>query len=242
MKRLLPIVLLLAACAGDPALKGANLAEAARINTQLGIDYARRGELTIAQEKLERAVKEDPNYAMAHSTLAFVYGRLGQDDKAEKAYRRSLAISGNDPSLANNFGTFLCGIGKMSEAEQLFLAAAQNRVYPTPEAAWTNAGVCAKKTDAAKAERFFRSALDANREFPEALLQMALLSHEGKDDLRARAFLQRYELKGLASAEMLWLGYQTESALGDRTAAARYAARLRTEFPESAEAASLPRP
>lgn len=210
-----------------------DLHEAARINTQLGIDYMRSGRLDLAREKLERAVQEDPDYAVAQSSLAFLYSRQGKTAKAEARYRRALALDSNNPDTLNNFGVFLCGQGKTAEAERYFLDAARDKNFATPEAAWTNAGVCVRRKEPDKAERYFREALKRNPEFPDALAQMALISFERKDYLRARAFLQRYEQVGRPTPDTLRLAAQTERALGDAGAAARYEQRLRTEFPEA---------
>ena len=57
--------------------------------------------------------------------------------------------------------------------------------------------------DRAAAERYFRAALETNREFPDALANLAYLSVQKQDYLRGRAFLQRYELVGPVTAEMV---------------------------------------
>ena len=237
--------LLLGACAADQSksdIKGANPTEAARINTQLGIDYFRRGELDSALLKLKRAISEDPNLPLAHSSLALVYSRLGENEQAEKEYRKALSLEQQNPEARNNFGVFLCAQGKLAEADRYFLDAAQDPHYTTPEAAWTNAGVCLRKTDPDKAEKYFRNALAANREFPDALANMAWLTFQKDDWWRTRAFIQRFELVGQPTAEILWLGAQTERKLGAIAVAKSYEQKLRTEFPESEEAAKLPKP
>lgn len=225
-------VALLSACSASSDIKGANLAEAARINTQLGIDYMRKGQNNLALEKLKRAVEQDPEYAIAQSSLAFVYSRNGDAKLAERHYRKALALDAQNPAARNNFGVFLCGIGRTAEAEQLFAEAAQDRRYATPEAAWTNAGVCVRKSDPEKAERYFRAALELNKEFPDALAAMAGLSYQNQDYWRARAFIQRFERAGTHNAETLHIAAATETALGDRTAAQKYEQRLKREYPE----------
>ena len=244
-KFLFAAVLVVAGCGSDPSksdIKGANPIEAARINTQLGIDYMRHGDLISAKEKLLRAIKEDPTLSLAHSSLAYVHSRLGENEDAEKEYRKALSLDQQNASARNNFGVFLCGQGKLAEAEHYFIDAAQDPHYGTPEAAWTNAGVCLRKTDADKAENYFRKALAANREFPDALANMAWIAFQKGDYWRTRAFIQRYELVGPATAETLWLAAQTERQLGDMPAARTYERKLRTDFPESEEASKLPKP
>lgn len=233
------LMLALAACSSGPRLKGADLIEAARVNTQLGVDYLRRGLLDEAIIKLERAVDQDPGSAPAHTALALAYAQVGKVDRAEREYRRAISADPENPETRNNFGVFLCRQGKTAEAEKNFLDAARNPQYRTPEAAWTNAGVCLVKTAPQKAEGYFRQALERNRDFPDALTQMATLCFQQQDYWRARAFLQRYDTVAPPRAETLWLGLQIERALGHQDQAQSYEQRLKSEFPESEQAASL---
>ncbi len=225
---------------GSAAVKP-DLAEAARLNTQLGIDYARQGQNDLALEKLKRAVEQDDRLPLAQSSIAFVYARLGESKLADRHYRRAIELDPDDPSVRNNFGVFLCGNGRVAEGEAMLRQAAENRRYRTPEAALTNAGVCARKLpDLAKAEQYFRDALKLNPQFPDALAQMAWLSYQKKDYLRSRAFLQRYQMVGPATPETLQIGALTETALGDAASARAYQQRLQKEFPESVDSGKLP--
>lgn len=234
-------VLLLAGCAGS-GVRSSDEKQAARINTQLGTDYLRRGQADLAEEKLKRAIKQDPDYALAHSSLAYLYSQRGDVRNAERAYRRALRLDPANAVVKNNFAVFLCGRdstpAQAAEAERMFIEAAQDPSYQTPEAAWTNAGVCLRSTQPDKAERYFRAALEIQPQFPEALKHMAWLSYAKLDYLRTRAFLQRYQLKGPATPETLWLAARVEHVLGDRQASQQYLRRLKTEFPESEQAAT----
>lgn len=217
-----------------------DLKEAAKLNTDLGIDYMRKGLLEAALDKLNRALSQNPDYALAQSSIAFVYAKRGDAAPAEAHYQRALDLEPDNASTRNNFGVFLCGQQRYQDADKLFLQAARNPKYDEPQKAWINAGVCARREpDLDKADAYFREALVLRAEDPEALAQMASLSIERKDYLRARAFLQRYEKVGPATAETLWIGATAEAALGDQGAAAVYATRLKTEFPESEESVRL---
>lgn len=235
---LLP-VLLVAGCAtqGNPpdGKKKANPREASQINTQLGIDYLRKGDIELARSKLEKAAELDPGNAEAHGALGLLYASTGELRKAEKHYDKSLGLRPDDGNVLNNYGAMLCAQGKYDKADQQFRRAAQNPRYGTPEVALTNAGVCARKwPDEAKAEGYFREALKLNPGFADALGQMALLSADQARYLNARGFLQRYQgLQAPMTREMLLLGIRIELALGDRDAAQRYAQTLQTEFPDS---------
>jgi len=236
--------LALAACTTTTEQTGSgktDLKEAARLNTQLGIDYMRKGQYEFALEKLKKALDQDPDLATAHSSIALLYQRRGETGLAEDHYREALDLNQNDPGTLNNFGIFLCGQGEIEDAEEIFLKAAQNRDNAIPADAWANAGVCVrrdpKKLD--RAENYFREALQLNPRHPNALAQMAMVSYERQEYLRARAFLQRYESIAKATPQTLWIGVQTERKLGDLQTARGYERRLRSEFPEAQETYDL---
>ena len=119
----------------------------------------------------------------------------------------------------------------------------RNPLYRTPEVAYTNAGVCARRNGRLdKSEEYLRLAVSQRSQYSEALLQMAGVSFERGNFLQARAFLQRYLGMAPASAEVLLLGYQVEKALGDAAAADDFSGRLRRQFPNSPEARILDSP
>ncbi len=234
------VMALLSACvtSRDGAVPGVQSApeEASRYNVQLGLQYLSQGRRELAMEKLNRALEQDPRNPDAHTALAFAYDRFGEPALADAAYKRALRLSDDNPEIRNTYGVFLCRQGRLRDAERHLKAVAENVNYPTPEVAWTNAGVCAERIpDLNKAEDYFRRALKANARFPDALWSMAKLSHDTDDFLQARAFLQRYFEVAPRSAETLWLGYRIESALGDEETARVYATRLRTDFATSDE-------
>jgi len=238
------VVLALAGCTTTQVGEGSgktDLKEAARLNTQLGIDYMRKGQYDLALEKLQRALEQDSDLAAAHSTIALLYQRRGEADQAEDHYREALDLNKDDPTTLNNFGIFLCGQGEIADAEEIFVKAAQNKDNLNPADAWANAGVCArrdpKKLD--KAEGYLREALRINARHPNALAQMAQVSYEKQDYLRARAFLQRYESIARATPQTLWIAAQTERKLGDLQSARSYERRLRTDFPEAPETEAM---
>lgn len=221
--------------------QGPDLKHASALNTQLGFDYLRRGRLELALEKLNRAVEQDSRNGDAYLGLALVQDQRGDAGEAERNYRKAIALKRDDPVIQNNFAIFLCRSGKRAEAERYFLQAAANIDYRSPEAAYTNAGVCALQSgDSAGAEAMLRRALEVNPRHGEALVQMARLSMQNQDYLRARAFIQRYELLGQSTPTVLLMAAQTEHALGDRVAADRYARQLRQKYPDAPEVNQLP--
>lgn len=214
--------------------------EAAQINAQLGAEYLRQGKLDLAQEKLEKAIEQDPQLADARTWLALLYDQLGETDKAEKQYERALRLDPGVATVLNQYGAFLCRHDREKESVRYFEQAAKDRRYRTPEVALTNAGVCLVRVhELDDADAHFRQALQINPRFQDALWHMSRLSFERANYLGARAFLQRYAEVGTMNAAALWLGVRIERELGDADASERYAQRLQQEFPESDEARLL---
>jgi type IV pilus assembly protein PilF len=236
---LLPV--LLAGCAttgGDAGNK--NLEAAARANTQLGIEYLRKGEFETSLKKLKKALEIAPDYPEAHDVIAVLYERVGEMQLAEKHYVRGLKLNPDNAGAHNNYGRFLCNRGRHAEAEQEFLTAADNAFYVTPELPLHNAGLCMETVpDIEKAETYYRKALEKNPLFGPTLLQMARLAFEQQNYLSARAYLQRYQQSNPQTPESLWLGVRTEYALNDHKAWGRYALQLKNNFPDSRETTLL---
>ncbi|TJY61976.1 type IV pilus biogenesis/stability protein PilW [Sinimarinibacterium sp. CAU 1509] len=220
------------------AAKRAENESEARSVAEQGIAYAQRGEYDQALTKLKRALWLDSTLTPAHAGIALVYSNTGKPDKAEKHYRKALSLSPADPVLKNNFGVFMCGQGRVEDGEQLLVEAANDKRYPTPAAAWTNAGTCVKAKDLEKAEQYLRKALQIDPDNREALAQMALVSYSRKDYLRARAFLQRYGVEEAPTAELLDIAVRSERELGDLDASRRYERLLKLKFPEFSEPVS----
>lgn len=212
-----------------------SLDEAAKANLQLGANYLQKGDLAMAREKLEKAVKQDPKLASARTYIAILYERLGEADLAEENYREAVRLAPNDPDVANTYGGYLCRNDKRRDGIKYFQSAAKNPLYRTPEVAYTNAAVCALGIpDPTLAETFLRQAVAANPRYREALLRLAMLSYDTDRPLQARAFLQRFHEGGLATPDSLSLGIRVETALGNQAAANEYRERLRVEFPDQA--------
>lgn len=232
--------LILAGCAQSNTRPDAPGRSAAQDNVELATLYMREGQKAVALDVLLKALEQDPTLPVAHNTIAVLYESLGESDKADRHFRRALSLDPKDSLAHNNYGSFLCRNQRWDEAEGHFLKAAANPLYDTPEKAYTNAGTCsysAKNT--AKAEEYWRKALEVNPRFPEALLHMARLSVAQQEHLRARAYLQRLHEVVKPIPESLWLGIQTERALGDKNAEASYTLFLRNNFPDSPQAKQL---
>lgn len=236
---LLPV--LLAGCATTGVDRDMKKHEAAaHANTQLGIEYLRKGEYETSLKKLKKALEIAPDYSDAHDVIAVLYERVGEMKLAEKHFQRGLKLNPDNAGAHNNYGRFLCNRKRYSEAEEEFLVAAKNAFYVSPELPLHNAGLCMETVpDLEKAEAYYRRALEKNPLFGPALLQMTRLSYEQESYLSARAYLQRYQQVSAHTPESLWLGVRTEYALSDHKAWGNYALQLKNNFPDSRQTSLL---
>jgi type IV pilus assembly protein PilF len=68
------------------------------------------------------------------------------------------------------------------------------------------------------------------------MLQLGNIAFDRGDAAQARDAVLRYLAVNPPTADVLWLGFRAERKLGDNTAAAGYARRVQTEFPNSDQA------
>ncbi|MBM5811174.1 MAG: type IV pilus biogenesis/stability protein PilW [Gammaproteobacteria bacterium] len=236
---LLGLCCCLAAAAQDTSPADPRI-EAARINTRLAMEYLKLGQLAVARDKIERALLQNPRDVAVQIGAGLVYERLLDNRRAERHYRQALKTDSSHPEAQNALGAFLCRNGDQQRGETMFVSAARNPLYRTPEVAYTNAGVCARGAGRLEqAEAYLRQALALRANHAEALLQLAGVAFERGNYLSARAFVQRFLDSTPVTAEVLLLGYQVEKSLGAARAALAFAERLRQEFPESAQRRAL---
>lgn len=218
----------------------ADTEDAATANFQLGVRYFQNGNYDLARNRLELSLKLDPKRAVVWSTLGATYEMLNNLRLAEEAHDNAIRLAPKDFDVQNAYAVFLCRQKRYDDAELQLDRSIRAATNDNPEVMMTNAGVCMmQKPDYAKAEEFFRQALERRPTHAEALLQMAVLKHATGDDLAARAFLQRYRSTKKDSAGVLYLCALIEDKLGDDRARAACETKLMSDFPKSAEAQKL---
>ena len=221
-------------------LHAANQQQAAAANTQLGIQYMNEGDLNLAKMKLDRALEEDPGNPAVHSARAMLFERLSLPDKADEEFRTALKLAPHDPDVINNYAVYLCQNGRTNEGVKRFLEAAHNKLYDTPQAAYTNAGVClraAKRDDEARTD--FEAAVQLRPNYAEAIFQLASLEFDHNEFAAARAHIDGYIGTYQETPDLLLLGVRVARSQGDVVAAQRFARRLQLDFPGSDQTRAL---
>lgn len=208
----------------------------AKLHTELGSLYFQDGNWIVALEELTFAIAINPNYAQAYSTRGLVLYQIKELESAEKDFQRALSLDERDPEISNNYGWFLCQIGKEKESIAYFQRAIKNVLYQTPESAYLNAGTCyAKIGELALAEENVRKNLRFSPDNPQGLFQLANISYKRGNYDAAKEHLRKALRSSDPGAEALWLFLRIERHLGDRAAEGNYTTQLRRKFPDSPE-------
>jgi type IV pilus assembly protein PilF len=248
------MLLLLAACAADPAREGPSAGprtlvgevgeprNRARIHTDLAAAYVERGNMKVALEELRLATAADPGYAPAYSLFGMVYMGLRERDLAAKSFERALSLAPNDGEINHNYALFLCQTEREPDSIKYFMQAVSNPLYSTPWRSYSAAGLCTLRTNNPRqAEQFFERALRLEPDDGPSLLNLGQIRYrQGKID-EARRLVSRYNKLGQPSSESLWLALRIERRLGERVAEQSYANQLRRRFPGSPEYQALQR-
>jgi type IV pilus assembly protein PilF len=217
-----------------------NLAKAADANTQLGAAYLQEGYLGVANEKLQKALRQNPKSVQANSIYALLLNELGKTKDAAKYFKKSLKLAPEDSQVLNNYGTFLCDQGEIDKAIEQFQKALLDPLYSTPEYAYSNAGACLLDVpDFERAKSFLRKALQRNKTLPSALYQMAKLNYLKGRYAVSKNYLDRFHQRSGKSAESLWLGIRLAWQLRDKDTASSFGLLLKNKYPDSAEAQKL---
>ena len=208
--------------------------ESARIRTELGFNYFLRGQMAVALEEIRSALDSNRNYAPAYNVLGLIHMDLGENAKAEEAFKRAIAITPSDPDSLNNYGWFLCQNRRERESIGQFLLALKDPLYSTPFKPYLNAGICSQRIgDDVAAEDYFRKSFSLDPANPATTLQLGELHLRRNELEKARFYSDRIVKSFEPSADAIWLALRIERKAGDRASEASYASQLRRRFPNS---------
>lgn len=141
---------------------------------QLGNALIAKGDLDGAEEVYEKAVEIDPSEAGTFfSRLAGVYAEAGHDERAERAYRKSLECRNDEPAYHLCLGDVLVRLGRLKDAELAYEKAVElNR---RDAGAFYNrfGNVLAKAGHHSQAKEIYKKAMAADPENPFYPLRLA---------------------------------------------------------------------
>lgn len=210
--------------------------KASAINVQLGMGYMQQNNYEQANQKLLKALRQNPDSASAHNAYAMLQDRLLEKEVAGKHYKRATELDPKDSLAANNYGIFLCLNGREAESEQYFLNALKDPLYRTPEYAYTNAARCLLRINKVEqAKQYLKKALAAKSNFGNALIEMADIEfNEGNHD-STKVYIDRFHLVSQPTARSLWLEIRNRLETGETNNIGELGRQLESKFPDSNE-------
>lgn len=171
---------------------------AANANIQLGMNYLQDGKIETAKQKLLLALELAPKYPPAWYTMAYYLEVTGNIQKANQYYLQAIRLAPKSGEARNNYGTFLCHMGKAKVSIPYFIAATQDPTYIETSAAYENAGLCSLQIpDVEQAKQYFSKAVmnDPNRQ--RSLFELASINLQqgnyamAKQQVNKLAFINR---------------------------------------------------
>lgn len=235
------LVLALVACAGSGSGTGATRATVAQpeisnkglANLQLAQNYLASGKLDTAMDRAQRAMRSDPRSADVQVVMGMIRQALNDSVRAGEHFAQAAKLAPDTGHVLNAYGAWLCERQRYNEANEVFSRAALDPFYEAKAQLYYNTGRCAIMAgDLERADDALRKGLGIDPAGQQLLEQMARLQYRQGNFLSARAFFQRRESAGEVGAELLELAIAIEEGAGDRAAADRYRARLRTSYPD----------
>lgn len=215
----------------------------ARIRLELSAGHYQQGNLPLALQEIEQALKIDPDYAAGHGMAALVYAAMNDRAKADESFRKGLRLAPRDAELNNNYGWYLCQTGRQAEAIPHFDVAAEDRTYPTPAKPMHNAGICLLQIgDDSAAENYLLRSFKLDPANAVAMYNLSELYLKRGNHERARFYSDRLLATYQPTAETLWLAIRVARLGNDENTAQRLTQQLNTRFPQSPQAARLNRP
>lgn len=217
----------------------------ANIRLQLAIGYFQEGNYPVALDEVKQAIAIDPDVADAYSVRALIYTAMGEMALAEENYQRAMRMEPRNPEFNNNYGSFLCQVGRYQLGMAQFEIALKNPMYQSPFKAMVNAGGCSLKLkDYDAAERYLLDALRFDAGHPATNAGLARVYYERRDYPRAGFFINRMKAVvkyDVMSAESLWLAIRIGRKLGEKDMEQPMVTQLRRRHPGSPEFAAFQR-
>ncbi|MFC0269784.1 tetratricopeptide repeat protein [Kushneria aurantia] len=121
--------------------------------SRLGLAYLQRDDIERAQQALERAIALSPADPDALQGLALIYQRQGEEQVADRYFRRALDQRPGFTRARNNYATFLFAEGHIAEACDQLERASNDLEYERRAQLFANLGQCRTQLDQTRAAR-----------------------------------------------------------------------------------------
>jgi len=216
-----------AALNAERAVEAQKHREAASYNTQLGMAYLKQEDRPRAKQKLLTALKLAPKLPEVNAAMAYYLEKTGDIQEARAYYQKALFLAPNSGAQLNNYGAFLCRLGKYKEAEQYFLKAVKDVTYLQTAGAYENAGLCAAAIpNYPKAQYYFTKALMQDPQRKQSLYELVKIALKQNNAKEALRYLQKYPVLSLNDPALVSMAIRASKSANKPNVAAVYAQRL----------------
>ena len=211
---------------------------AAMARLKLAIEYLRQNQPAAAKQNLDRAAALNDSIDGIQSSYAYYYQKVGEDVKANKAYQRAVNQFPDNSNIRNNYGAFLCGLKRYSQAQQQFIAAINTESNSQVAQTHENAALCALRAkNWAAAQTHFTVVLKYEPYRARAMLGLAKAEiHLNKPD-QAKQALTKYRKMYALTPESIWLNILLEHSQNNQAMVTTLGYLLVAKFPTSTASA-----
>ena len=212
-----------------------NREEAAKTRMSLGLTYLKNNNYTQAKKNLDKALEFYPHSGDVHYALAYYYQLVGDNERAESAYKTAISLSPNSGDIMNSYGAFQCQNGRYAEAKRYFLKAIDSKHYANAAETYENLALCAQSQgNLDDAIAYLEDAVKHQPGRPKSLLLLSELYVAERQWDNAKRTLSTYQRVASTTPNVLWMSYEVAKSQGDESKALAYGNRLLEQFPQSA--------
>lgn len=198
--------------------------------------YIREGQAGLARKPLEKALDYDSGSGEAYSVLAMVNQLEGENELAEKTFRKAIRYSDEPSDVHNNYGAFLYAQGRYEDALKQLDKAASNVYYPKRSYSYENMGLVALKLGKKEeAKEYFEKGLRLNKRLPKAHLELADILYQEQKYIPAKSHYEQFKQLSRQNARSLWLGVKIAKVFENNDVVASYGLMLKKMYPGSEE-------
>ena len=198
--------------------------------------YMQDGKRESALRAINKGLEIDSDSPELLNVMAYYYVTDGEDELAEKQYKKAIRSDSNYTAGYLNYGVFLYQHQRYAEACEMLAKSTEDVMYPKRDAAFLNYGICMKHEGKLKeAEEAFRRSYVNDARNPVVVLELADLKFETGDFDQSLQLYDKFLSMAKQTPRSLWLGIRLMHVLGKEDKQASYALFLKNQFPASVQ-------
>ncbi len=160
----------------------------------------------------------------------------GENELAEKSFKRALREDPGFSQARNNYAAFLYQQERYEDAYEQFEIVSRDLNYDNRARALLSLGRAALKLGREeRARAAFEHAYNLDPKIAPVLVELATISFQNEEYAKAKQYLDQYSQVARQSARTLLLGIKIERIFGNKDKEASYALALKNRFPYSDE-------